>query len=48
MNKEKHQDFGIKFRYRRFSHNNILELSFRKSLFSEFDKVSKLVEDVRA
>ena len=44
---EMHQDFGIQFKDRMFSHNNYLELTLRKVPSSESDEVSELAEDAR-
>ena len=47
-NKQKFQAFGMNFLDRIFRHNNVLALSFRKSLSSKSDKVDALAEEAYA
>ena len=44
-NKHEHKAFGMQFSCRRFTCNNVVTLSFRKSLSSKSNVVSALVEE---
>ena len=46
LNKDKHQEFGMKFTHNKFRHDNVIVLSFRKLVSYESNKVAGLAEEV--